>query len=955
MKNNYGSLFGFSLCSVNYIEEINADCYEYIHEKSGAHLIFLDRDDENKTFAIGFKTIPRDSTGVFHIIEHSVLCGSRKFPVKDPMTELLKSSLYTYLNAFTYPDKTVYPVSSKNDKAFLDLVDVYMDAVLHPLAPDNEYIFMNEGHRLEYGTDGSIDINGIVYNEMKGAYSSVDELCDHYVSKKLFSGGTYSYDSGGFPEDIPSLSFDDFKKAHAKFYHPENSCIFLDGRVELEKTLRLLDSYLSEYDKCGFTCDIALGEVKAEATEEYYPIEEGESSENRTRLSIAWRGFDHSRYTEHLAVTAVLDGIADTNSSPLKARILSSGLCENMHLFYTAQSKESVLTAQFINVKDGACDELIALFDSSISEILKNELDRELINSSLKMLEFKTREADFGSYPRGMVYMSAALENFFYGESPKCAFEYTKLFSSLRKKSGIDYFKDTFLKILNSKRTVLIMSPSEDVALINEERLKSKLSELKAKMTDDELISLKSKLSEYEDYVNSSDTDEALATIPTLSLSDIKAPEPIAPTEVIQYNGANILLHKMNTSGIVYTEFNFDVSDTTADDLYALRLMTLLLPELDTERGTAVEFRKRAKSSLGDLSVFLSPIKCADEVKLYLTVKASCLPDETDNLVSLIREYLYTANLDAEDKLKRKLTQLYTSSVESINQDALGVCMMRVAAKYDTLSALRETLFGYNFHNYLKTVKDDAESHLAILEKMKSIREMCLSKERLTLSVASESPSEIYRNVCDCIASGSKATRSIKLPIYEKTNEGILIPSSVGYLALGGNIYSIKEEYTSSLSVAATILSYEHLWHEVRVKGGAYDTGALSRYGSGSVVFYSYRDPSPDQSRSVFFSAGEALRNIANSDLEIDKYIISTLGSQDTVNTPRSSAANAVSMYLSGKDESFLNKCRQEILNTDKGEIIRLSYVLDKVLENSALCLAGPKDLLRDQDAILEI
>ena len=956
MIDKHSIIHGFERVRADRIAELDAECYEFIHKKSGAHLIFLDRDDENKTFAIGFKTVPTDSTGLFHILEHCVLAGSEKYPVKDPMTELLKSSLYTYLNAFTYPDKTVYPVSSKNAKAFLDLVDVYMDAVLHPLAPKNKRIFMSEGHRYEFDGDGRLTVNGIVYNEMKGAYSSPEELSDHYISESLFEGGTYAYDSGGFPGSIPSLTFEDFCKGHARFYHPENSCIFLDGRIDLDATLSLLDGYLCEYTSSGASHEIILGRINNGTRVEHYQIEEDEDPSDKTRLTIAWRGFDHSEYARHLAVTAVLDAIADTNSSPIKSRILSSGLCENMHLFYSSQSKMSTLTAQFINVKDGMCDELVSLFDKTVGDVIDTELTAELIRGSLSMLEFKTREADFGSYPRGMVYMSAAIENYFYGEAPKDAFEYDKLFSLLKSKLGSSFFADVTSEILSSERTVLIMKPDGSLAERDSAHLREELDKKQSAMTEDELTALKEEIRGFEEYLESEDSEEALAAIPTLSISDIGEPEPPAPTEIKELNAVRIIEHKMNTSGILYTEMYFDVSDIPREDMQLLRMMTLLMPDEDTEGGSAAEFRKRVKSSLGDLSVFLSPIKCDGELKLYMTVKASCLKGDADKLAALLSEYLYTVKFNDKDKLSQKLAQLYTASGESMIADGVSTCISRVSARYDTLSALREHLFGYEFHCFLKKMKNaNSDALLAMLSKFENMKNEYFTRERLTLAVSADEPENVYERLIGIFKSGSSPSSGISIPLLEKRNEGLLLPSSVGYSVLGGNLWAADTDYTAALSVLSTVLTYEYLWGEIRVKGGAYDTGAISRSGSGTIACYSYRDPTPAQSVKKFVSVGDETRRAVARGIDIEKYVISTLGSQDTVTTPRSSSAAATLLTLAGKGEEYTKRVRAEILGTDRDELIRLSEVLDRVYADATFCIAGSRDMLDSAEVILEI
>lgn len=417
--------YGFTLTRSERIDEVDATLCYLTHEKSGARLYHLKRRDENMTFAIGFKTAPTDDTGVFHILEHSVLCGSKKFPIKDPFTELLKGSVSTYLNALTSGDKTLYPVSSKNAKAFRGLVDVYLDAVFNPLALENPYIFMQEGHRYEFDEDGYLTVSGVVYNEMKGVYSSADEYADYLITRRVCPGGTYSYDAGGNPDSIPSLTYEDFKKAHERFYHPSNSYLFLDGDVEEDELLSLIDSYLSCYEKRE--SDVVITDGDAPLTEvavDAYPIEEEEDPTDKTRIYLCYNSSEHSEKNKLAALSMATEAIADLNSAPLTKRILDTGLCESFSFYSTRSYKVNALNAIFIGVKDGREAELIEVYENSLREILDSGIPRDTLRSALKRREFNVRESDFGTFPTGMVYMRSCLEYAMLGEDPALSLKY---------------------------------------------------------------------------------------------------------------------------------------------------------------------------------------------------------------------------------------------------------------------------------------------------------------------------------------------------------------------------------------------------------------------------------------------------------------------------------------------------------------------------------------------------
>ena len=949
----------YEIKAVSHIKEIDAHAVEIYHAKSGASLFYLDREDENMTFAIGFKTPPYDDTGVFHILEHCVLCGSDKFPVKDPMTQLMSGSLYTYLNAFTYPDKTVYPVSSKNNKSFLNLIDVYMDAVFNPLLLKNKSIFMSEGHRIEYTDSGEPTVNGVVYNEMTGAYSSPEELTEHFISKLLYHGGCYSYDSGGYPDVIPSLTYEDFLDAHKRFYRPDNSYIFLDGSIELYKTLTLINVYLEKYQKTEYQPEITIGRTVTDICRESYPIADSEDASDKARIAISYRAYPHKANIENLAMTAIVDSISDSNSSPLKRRILDSGMCENLYVYYSCQSALSTLSVQFINVKDGKEEELISLWDEVISDIAHRDISADRLESVLNMLEFKTREADFGSFPKGMVYMSAFMEYAMFGESPVCAFQYDKLFAALREKLDTDYFSNLMLNVLKSDRATLILYPDKELEKKRSEITNSMLLNKINSMTEKENQNYNKELSDCLSWQESQDSQDALLSIPRLSLSDIGDPPSEAPTDICDINGVTVITHTMETSGIIYAELLFDVSDIDEEKLSALRLFTLTLPELDTARGTSQSFRNRVKKHLGDLSVSLSALKGADGAKIYLTVKASCLIGKIDRLTELVYEYLYTSVLDNTEKISERISQIYTASHESLVSDAMSCVITRVNARYDDISAINDKLYGYQFHTELKKATRGGIKAVRTLTKFfNDLRERYLNQARLTIDVTSTSTDGISEKLIKVIREGGEPAGHASVRRSAKENEGIEIPGSVAYSAYGSNLLEETEhEYCGSFAVLSSILGYEYLWGEIRIKGGAYDTGLITKGASGGVTCYSYRDPSPERSVNIFKSIPSSIKIILDENNDITKYIISTLGAMDPVSTPRSRAASAMTLYLTGKGNDYMKKMREDILKTDKDELIRLSCILEELASSSTWCIAAPGNILNraEADKILEI
>ena len=955
------SMYGFLVTSSSRIDEVNGTLYDLKHTKSGARLLYLDRPDENKTFAIGFKTIPTDDTGVFHIMEHSVLCGSKKFPVKDPFTELIKGSITTYLNAFTSGDKTVYPVSSKNDKAFFGLVDVYLDAVLHPLALENPFIFMQEGHRYELDENGALTVTGVVYNEMKGVYSSADEYADYLITRRVSPGSTYSYDSGGNPDFIPELSYEGFKAAHDKFYHPSNSCLFLDGEVRLDEILPLIDSYLSGYDARDNNIEIDNGASPiTEPLVTCYPIEAEEDPRDKTRVYICHNTFPHSEGEKSSALSLACEAIADSNNAPLTKKILDTGLCESFSFFPTRSYSLNALNAIFIGVKDGKAEELISAYKKAVTEILEGGIPKENLTAALGRREFRVRESDFGTYPAGMVYMSSCIEYALLGEDPAEALKYEENIRFMREKLDTGYYEEILAEVLDSPAATLILHPDNEFAEKKEKELKSKLDELASNMTEAEksaLVSMSEELAEWQAIPN---TEEELSTLPKLTKDDLKINPRKIPTETEEYEGCKIILHPIHTGGISYPELYFDASDADTEELYFIKLFTDMLSEWDTEKGSVTSFRNRVKSDLGSLYVSLHPTKNGDDVKLYVSLKLSCLDTKKDSAKELAREHLYSTLFNNPELLIRNVKQLYTYSVESIVSRGDAYAMMRDAAKHSSFEALTEALFGYSYHVFIKKLSEeiDPRAH-EVLERFEAIRDKYFRRERLTVAVSETAGLDFAKELVDIVKTGGAPAGESKIKPLEKINEGIAAPVTVSFTSRAGNLNEIGEKlYTGAFALLTNIISFEILWNEIRLKRGAYDTGFSVKPNSGTLGCYSYRDPSPESSVTFFAEVKKEVDAFLEGSPDLLKYMIGVIGSADTVSTPRNDGAGATKQYLSGKTYDDLVRVRMECLDATVDELKRLSDIIGEVMKKSTFTVVGPRDTLeamKDIDIILDI
>ena len=951
-------LYGFAVTEEEYIPEVSGTLYTMRHEKHATPLAFLKRADKNKSFYIAFKTLPEDDTGVFHIIEHSVLCGSRKFPVKEPFVELLKSSLKTFLNAMTYPDRTVYPVSSRCDRDFYNLVDVYMDAVFHPLMRENKFIFMQEGHRAELTEDktGVLE-NGVVYSEMKGSVSSPDELSTDELLKLLYKGTVYEKNSGGDPEAIPTLTYEGFCAAHEKYYHPSNAYIFLDGEVDLDGILPLLDAYLSEFDirneryVVGEDAPIAYTERTVE-----YELSPDEAPEGKTRAYVGLRSanFDDPRSVFELSVIA--DAIAGSNEAPLKKALLSSGLVEDVCVFPLGEGiKFGSYVIELKNITDGKTGEVIALTNKTLEALAKSGIDRELLEASLNMREFKLREKDFGSLPRGLVFGLAVLEVWLYGLSPRDGLVYENILAAARDDLSSGRYEELLLEVFvkNERRVLLTLIPSTTLGEKREIAEKKAMCERRVSMTDAEVDALTTECAAFKEWQNSADAPEKLDTLPTLAISDIPKDTDRAPTEKITSGDVRLLVHDIPTDGIGYTELYFDVSDLSEEELSYAALIAALVGKCGTEKYSPTELAKLKKSKLGSLYASTTMYKYKDSIIPYVTVTASALDKNSGSLTDLLSEVINTSDLYDTKTVKNIVKQRLITMREGFISSGHAAAIRRAGAYISERGTVAECFFGIEMYRRLVKIDRELEADpKKTSERLHGLYSRIFTKKRLTVGFTGTKNDVLLSTLAALpIRQGDAPIMRKKAPIGQK-NEGIIIPSRVSYIGKASNLELVGEPFTGSMHVISNILSYTHLWNSIRVRGGAYGAG-LSVRPSGGVSVYSYRDPLPLSSLLAADGSAEFLRELAASDEPLDGYIIGTLGDYDSLTTPRTSGNEATGLALSGKTAQDEKRTRESMLAFDKNELLRLADVIDKLMRCSAVCVFGPKEQLEACGSVL--
>jgi len=958
-----GNIHGFEFTRSREIPELRGVLHEAVYKKNGARLLFIDREDTNKTFAIAFKTIPEDDTGVFHILEHSVLCGSDKYPVKEPFVELLKGSLKTFLNAFTFPDKTMYPISSRNDRDFLNLVDIYMDAVLHPAALTRPEIFYQEGWHYElHSKDEDMIYKGVVFNEMKGAYSSVDEVEMSEMSGMLYRENCYGKDSGGNPKYIPTLTHSDFVKAHERYYHPSNARIILDGSVDIDKTLALLDSFLSEYEAGEADAEIKplvhSGHVEKSVKYEISPGEDPEGK-NRVCLGFATAPFSDRRLISALAIAT--DAIAGTNDAPFKKAMLGSGICEDACFVSYDGIRDNSIMIEVKNVKSSDLEKAKALVFETISDIVKCGIDKSALTASFNTLEFRVREQDMATFPAGVAYSISALDTWLYDGDPMDALSFESDIEYLREMLNTDFYEKILEKyILNSTHSVtLYMIPSATLGEEREKEERERLAKIKASMSEGELEKIIELTEFIENWQKTPDTKEALATIPMISVSDISELPEKYESEESAADGVPVVFTSSNSRGIVYTTLLFDISDFDERELFGVSVLSELYKNVATRSKSAVELQTKIKTELGGFNTGTLVGSKNGIVTPYFQVSISALKTKLDSVSDITREVLLTSSFDDTEAIGKIVRQLKLGAQEGISAAGHSAAFLRASAYVSRESVINEHLEG--IENYLKLKALDADySRYAkeLSQYLYGLAGKIFTKKRMSVYYSGEKCEGYAERLVSIFDLGTDFERGTKLQPLGIRREGILIPAAVSFASMSGNVLNYSDKMHGSLGVVRSILSYEFLWNAIRVQGGAYGAGFIKRQ-NGTAGFYTYRDPNASRSVDVFKKTPEFLREFAENTENIDGFIIGAVGDSEPLVTPKVQSALVIASYLRGESYEDRVQRRREMLKTSKADLITVANMLEKMIADSGSCIIGGKaqlDAAKEKiDSIIEI
>ena len=935
-------LHGFQLKYSQPLDEIKAVLHRFTYVKNGADTIWLERDDDNKSFAIAFRTVPSDDTGVFHILEHSVLNGSEKYPLREPFVELLKSSLATFLNAMTAPDMTIYPISSRNDKDFLNLIDVYMDAVLHPLSLRDPHSFCQEGWHYELESpEGELTINGVVYNEMKGVYTSSDSLVRDRLNRLLFPDSCYGKDSGGDPDHIPELTYESYIANHRRFYHPSNSYIFLDGKLDPDSVFAKLDGFLKDYDKIDPDSGISLQKSVSPGEEtSLYAIGPDEDDTNKAFLGKGWVYGLYSDVQKNLAVTALNEALAGSNESPLTKALLEAGLCEDVSLERSSGGMQSYVKLILKNCDPAKKDEIWAKVDEVFAEQAKG-LDRKRLASVLSRIEFLNREKDYGGLSKGLVYGLESMDSWPYGGDPAEGLCRDELFAPLRRSIDEGGFEKLLKEIyIDGKHTAkIVMLPSKTVADEKRKAEKERLKALKDSWSKEKIDQVIDDFRRLRLRQSTPDTPEQLKTLPRLSISDIPASRTPIPTQIKTVDGVNVIWQNVDAGGISYVTLHFSIDDFTKEELSRVSMLAPLLGSLETENYTVTQLDTETDENLGRMSVYAQVFSGLRTYMPVVTVSVAVLDSHKKDAVRLIDEIINRTKFEDEKYIHNLIKQDRMDTEQAVMMSGNSYATRRAGASLSSAGAVREALAGIDMLRFMQA--EDKAFSSESLKWMRETAKRVFCRERLTLSLTGEMDEAWLSSLIACVAPGSRGERVVIAP-KERAAEGYLIPSEIGFAGM-----SAKADFCSrgASLVGAQLLTFDYLWNVIRVKGGAYGTSFRAN-DSGTFDISSYRDPGAAQSLESFAKTGQALRDFAASDADLTQYIVSTIGNVDRLRTPRSIGPEADWMYFSKTTDEDRDREWKQVLATDKAALTQIADKIDEALKTAAVCVIGGQTAL---------
>lgn len=948
---------GFSVTKVTELPELGAELIQMTHDKTGLELVWLKRDEENKTFGIAFETLPWNDTGVFHILEHSVLCGSEKYPVKEPFVELLKSSMNTFLNALTFPDKTFYPVSSRNDKDFVNLMRVYLDAVFCPAIYTKPEIFYQEGWHYELDENGKASYKGVVFNEMKGAFADADRLVENSISRILFPDSPYAYVSGGDPACVPDLTYEEFVDSHRRFYAPSNAYVFLDGDMDIDKILGIMnDEYLCKYEKTERMAPPVMQQSVSGEMESCYELAPGETMEGKTRLSYGKVIGTFADREKLVAAQVLADVLCGSNQSPLCSAVLGAGLAEEVTMTVVDGVLQPWLALDVKNLRDENLDKVQAVLMQQLKELADKGLDHQQLEAVMANQEFRMRERDYGYYPQGIIFGFSALESWLYGGNPAANLEVGDLFVRLREKMQQGYFEQLIRDLLleNSHSARVVLKPSSSAGEERRAKEQARLEKETSAWTEAEREAVAVRQEKLLAWQESQDTPETLATIPQLSLEDIPAQPEQIPTEVTEIAGIPVIKHELHAGGIAYVRLYFDANSCTEEELSCLQFASSLLGNMDTSDHSAAEIVNRTRLRCGEFKAKLMASASEEEpehASTRLCIFFSALESKLAEAMAHVTEILTQSRFD-EASVHDMLRQAKMEAFQKITMAAHAVSIHRISAQTSPVSVVTDRAEGVSYYQWLKAA-DDQWNFAQLKEQMGELLQRVIRRGGLTISIggAADANASMLAERAAQLLPNAAAKANVCIKPWGKRKEGIVIPGDVAYAGLGGSVKACGGEYSGQMQLASQVISLGYLWNVIRVQNGAYGTGMVAQ-NRGEVLCYSYRDPNGAASLKAYRESADFLREFAAGTEDFTGFIIGAVAGASPLMTPNTKAKVADEWYFN--QNTWEKRClrRQQILNATAEDLQALADVIEKTLSDGGVCLIGGQTQLEKCDEL---
>ncbi len=956
------------------IGDLNSDSYILRHKKTGARVALLSNDDENKVFYIGFRTPPTDSTGVAHIIEHTVLCGSKDFPVKDPFIELAKGSLNTFLNAMTYPDKTVYPVASCNDADFQNLMHVYLDAVFYPNIYKSDRAFQQEGWHYELkNADDPLAINGVVYNEMKGAYSSADDVLDRYIMNSLYPDNTYSIESGGDPDVIPELTYEQYLDFHRKYYHPSNSYIYLYGNMDMVEKLTYIDeNYLSKFDNKSIDSKIYAQKAFEEPryiSKQYSIMSDDKESQN-TYLSMNWSVGTSLEPKEYIAFDIIDYCLCSAPGAILRKALLDNGIGKDVYSEY-----ENGICQPFFSViakNADACqkEKFEQIIFECLNKVVKDGFDKRSLEAAINADEFKYREADFGRFPKGLLYGLQVLDSWLYDDmKPWIHIEAGETYKMLREELNTSYFEELVQKYLidNKHRSLFVMEPVKGLTEQKDKERAKQLADYKKTLSKEEIEKIVKNTLELQKYQESLDNPEDLKKIPMLKRSDLKREaEPFIYEE--RRVGENVLLfHNIFTNGIGYITLSFNIDNVPQNLFPYIGIMKTVLGMVDTKNFTYKDLYNEINIKTGGITAGINiytDYRDMNQFSPRFEIMVKVLPQNLKTAFDLIKEVLMTSNLDDITRIKEILDEKRSHMEVDLTTAGNRAAALRAMADISSSAAISETVSGITGYRLVEKFSDayadldkKDEMHKTLVSNLHALMKVIFRKENLLVSfTGTKKEYGDIENIISDFANGLY-TEEVKLghfnPSVGRRSEAFRTPGQVQYVALAGNFRKEGKEYTGALRVLQSILGYGYLWDNIRVKGGAY--GVSSGYGkNGDSYFVTYRDPHLAKSLEVFDKVAEYVKNYDASEREMTQNVIGAIAELDTPKTPSAKGSYGLSAYMCHADYNLIQKHRDQVLDVTVEDIRKLADYITTFTKDRCICVVGSSEKIQNHVEIFD-